>query len=162
MEEKNIIKLIKYKDWLENKQIIIGESIDWFKLGNKKKRRMLKEQGVEIIVIKKKYIGYYFEDTNLFRGNIVLIVLKKKIENQNMLNIMEEIEKELGILLLFIINNTRVLSINYFKNLIKEMVNKETINRLLLNNMKKSINNINIVNKNLIKVISKIKEKCQQ
>merc|ERR1711991_933482 len=56
---------------------------------------------------------------------------------------------------LFIIINKRVISMNYFMNLIKDGVMKESLSLLLSNTLKNQISQLNVVNKNIIKILSK-------
>ncbi len=158
MEEIKKIKLRKFRGILSQEVVLVGESVDWSSMGGKPKRDLIKKRGVKFTLIKKSLIDKLYKNAELFRGNVILITFSKKLTQEGLKKEIKYLERELGVLPLFLVNKGRVLSMSYFDSLLKEEVSKASFPLLLVNTLTKTINGLNIGNKNMIKIISKSKK----
>lgn len=153
MFNKKEINLLYLSKLLKNDFLLVGESIDLYKIGNKLKREELKNLGIEYYLVKKSYFRYFFKDVEYFSGSVVIVKLPQDIGLSKIGDIISILEKDLAIIPLYLLNKERVIFIKYINELIKEETKVINIIGQCNTFIKNNVYNFNKMNLSFLKLL---------
>lgn len=153
MFNKKEINLLYLSKLLKNDFLLVGESIDLYKIGNKLKREELKNLGIEYYLVKKSYFRYFFKDVEYFSGSVVIVKLPQNIELSKIGEIINILEKDLAIVPLYLLNKERVIFIKYINELIKAEIKVINIMGQCNTFIKNNVYNFNKINLSFLKLL---------
>lgn len=153
MFNKKEINLLYLSKLLKNNFLLVGESIDLYKIGNKLKREELKNLGIEYFLVKKSYFRYFFKEVEYFSGSVVIVKLPQDIELSKIGEIINILEKDLAIIPLYLLNKKRVIFIQYINELIKEEGKLINIVSQCKTFIKNNVYNFNKINFSFLKLL---------